>query len=74
MLQAEPNIHTLDKGMMPIHFHLQGQPWKFHNTSSSLNVKQPLSTMFLLTTKLFHNSENEKQQQQNLLNTLPITR
>ena len=49
---------------MPTHFHLQGQPWQFHNTSS-LHEEQPHSTIFSLTTKLSHHSENEKQQQQN---------
>ena len=51
---------------MPTHFHLQGQPWQFHNTVSSLHGEQPHSTMSLLTTQLAHHSKNVKQQQQNL--------
>ena len=30
-------LHTLDKGRIPIPFHLQGQLWQFHNTNSSLH-------------------------------------
>ena len=55
-------LHTLDKGMMPTHFHLQGLPGQFHNTISSLHEEQPYSAMFSLTTKLAHHSKNVKQQ------------
>ena len=59
-------LHTLDKGRIPTPFHLQGQPWQFHNTNSSLHGEQPHSTISLLTTKLAHHSKNVRQQQQNL--------
>ena len=59
-------LHTLDKGMMPTHFHMQGQPWQFHNTSSSLHGEQPQSTMFSLTTKLAYHSKYMRQQQKTL--------
>ena len=59
-------LHTLCKVRIPSPFHLQGQPWQFHNTSSSLHEEQPHSTMSPLTTKLAHHSENVRQQQQNL--------
>ena len=59
-------LHTLDKEMMLTHFHLQGQPWKFHNTISSLYWEQLHSTMSSLTTKLAHHLKNVRQQQKTL--------
>ena len=67
-------LHTLDKGRIPTPFHLQGQPWQFHNTSSSLHEEQPHSTMSLLTTKLAHHlKECEATTDRLSLKTLPIT-
>ena len=60
--------------MMPTHFHLQGQPWQFHNTVGSLHGEQPHSTMFSLTTQLAYHLENVRQQQTESPSThLPIT-
>ena len=49
--------------MMPNHFQLQGQPWKFHNTVGSSHDKQLHSTMFALTIQLAHHLKNVRQQQ-----------
>ena len=49
--------------MMSTYFHLQGQPWQFHNTVGSSLGEQPHSTMSSLTTQLAHNSENVRQEQ-----------
>ena len=48
---------------MPTHFHMQSQPWQFHNTVSSSHEEQQHSTMPSLTTQLAYHSKNVRQKQ-----------
>ena len=67
-------LHTLDKGMMPTPFQLQGQPWQFYNTVGNSHGEQTILNHVFSNYSTYPSvRECETDNNRISLNSLPIT-